>query len=122
MRRYTWLAHSRPMRHLPVAWCACYAGDLAALTAASVYAYHTGGAGLSLIAIGVLLVVVAVVFWPSPAHIDSRIAGPGPDVDLLRQVAFFRPLPFALIEHLATELQPATFEPGDVIIREREGG
>ena len=41
MMRYIWLARSRPMRHLLVAWCACYAGDLAAFTAASVYACGT---------------------------------------------------------------------------------
>jgi CRP-like cAMP-binding protein len=41
---------------------------------------------------------------------------------LLRQVPFFRPLPFAIVEHLASELQSATYEPGDVIIREGEPG
>ena len=35
MRQYIWLAHGRHMRHLLVAWCVCYAGDLAAFTAAS---------------------------------------------------------------------------------------
>ena len=41
-----WLARNRPIRLLLMAWGACYASDLAAFTAASVYAYHTGGAGL----------------------------------------------------------------------------
>ena len=80
------------------------------------------GARGTLVATGVLLVVIAAVFWPSLARIDSRIAAPGPGVALLRQVAFFRPLPFAVIEHLATELRSATYEPGDVIIREGEPG
>ena len=41
-----WLARSRPVLLLLVAWGLCYAGDLAAFTAASVYAYRAGGAGL----------------------------------------------------------------------------
>jgi hypothetical protein len=46
VRQYTWLARSRQIRLLLMAWGVCYAGDLAAFTAASVYAYRTGGAGL----------------------------------------------------------------------------
>jgi hypothetical protein len=42
---------------------------------------------------------------------------PGPDLALLRQVSFFRPMPFAIVDHLASELQSATCEPSDVIIR-----
>ena len=46
MRKYVWLAHSRSIRRLLLACGVCYAGDLAAFTAASVYAYHAGGTGL----------------------------------------------------------------------------
>ena len=37
-------------------------------------------------------------------------------------MSFFRPLPFAIVEHLASELRSATYEPGDTIIREGEPG
>ena len=90
-----------------------------AVTPLLIRAWGTRG---TLLATGVLLVVVAAVFWPSLAHIDSRIAAPGPDLALLRQVAFFRPLPFAVIEHLATELESATYESGGVVVREGEPG
>jgi MFS family permease len=83
---------------------------------------HAWGARGTLVATGALLVVAAAGFWPSLAAIDRRIAAPGPDLALLRQVPFFGPLPFAVVEHLATELQPATYRPGDVIIREGEPG
>jgi MFS family permease len=83
---------------------------------------HGWGARGTLIATGGLLVVVAAAFVPSLAALDSRIAAPGPDLALVRQVPFFRPLPFAVIEHLAAELQPVSYEPGDVIIREGEPG
>ena len=76
----------------------------------------------TLIATGLLLVVSAAAFLPRLTAIDGRISAPGPDLALLRQVPFFGPLPFAIVEHLASELQPATYEPGDVIIREGEPG
>jgi CRP-like cAMP-binding protein len=37
-------------------------------------------------------------------------------------VSFFGPLPFATVEHLASVLRSATYEPGDVIIREGDAG
>ena len=83
---------------------------------------HAWGARGTLIATGLLLVVAAVASLPSLTAIDGRISAPGPDLALLRRVSFFRPMPFAIVEHLASELQPATYEPGDVIIREGEPG
>ena len=46
LRQYTWLARSKPILLLLIAWGLSYAGDLAAFTAASVYAFRAGGAGL----------------------------------------------------------------------------
>jgi len=45
MRQYMWLARSRPIRLLLLAWGITYAGDLAAFTVASVYLYRAGAAG-----------------------------------------------------------------------------
>jgi CRP-like cAMP-binding protein len=67
-------------------------------------------------------VVAAAAFVPRLRAIDGRIAAPGPELALLRQVSFFRPLPFAIVEHLASELQSAVYEPGETIIREGEPG
>ncbi len=83
---------------------------------------HAWGARGTLIATGLLPVVLATAFLPSLTAIDGRISAPGPDLALLRQVSFFRPLPFAIVEHLASELQSATYEPGAVIITEGEPG
>jgi Cyclic nucleotide-binding domain len=83
---------------------------------------HAWGGRGTLIATGLLVVVLAAAFLPRLTAIDGRISAPGPDLALLRQVSFFRPLPFATVEHLASELQPATYQPGDVIIREGEPG
>ena len=83
---------------------------------------HAWGARGTLIATGTLLVVAAAAFVPRLRAIDGRIAAPGPELALLRQVSFFRPLPFAIVEHLASELQSAAYEPGETIIREGEPG
>ena len=40
-----WLARSRPILLLLLAWGISYAGDMAAYTVASVYLYRAGGAG-----------------------------------------------------------------------------
>src|SRR5215470_10257841 len=40
------ISRSKPILLLLTAWCLSYAGDLAAFTAASVYAFQAGGAGL----------------------------------------------------------------------------
>jgi len=76
----------------------------------------------TLIATGALLVVIVALSVPSLTAIDHRISEPGPDLGPLRQVSFFGPLPFAIVEHLASELQPATYEPGHVIIQDGEPG
>ena len=83
---------------------------------------HAWGARGTLIATGLLVVVLAAAFLPRLTAIDGRISAPGPDLALLRQVSFFHPLPFAIVEHLTSELQSATYQPGDVIIRDGEPG
>ena len=80
------------------------------------------GARGTLIATGGLLVAAAAWSLPRLTAIDRTISAPGPGYALLRQVPFFRPLPFAIAEHLAAELKPATYQPGDVIIQEGEPG
>src|SRR5262249_34724552 len=74
------------------------------------------------VAAGRRLVVTAAVFVPRLRAIDDRIAALGPELALLRRVSFLRPLPFAIAEHLASELESATYDAGDVIIREGEPG
>ena len=80
------------------------------------------GARGTLMATGLLVVVSAAAFLPRLAAIDGKISAPGPDLARLRQVSFFHPLPFAIVEHLTSELQSATYQPGEVIIRDGEPG
>jgi len=83
---------------------------------------HAFGARATLAGVGLLLIATAAGFLPSLKAIDSRLSAPGPQVALLRQVSFLGPLPFATVEHLASVLRSAAYEPGDVIIREGDPG
>src|SRR5215469_1759777 len=69
---YVWLARSRPIRPLLLGYCLCYAGDLAAFTAASVFVYHAGGAvyvGL----LGLLKALPGAVLVPLVASWSDRV-------------------------------------------------
>jgi MFS family permease len=83
---------------------------------------HAFGARATMAGVGLLLIATAIGFIPSLKAIDGRLSAPGPEVALLRRVSFFGPLPFATVEHLASVLRPATYEPGEVIIREGDPG
>jgi len=80
------------------------------------------GARGALITTGLLLVVITAMAVPNLTAIDHTVAAPGPDLALVRQVSFFRPLPFAIVDQLASELESSTYEPGDVIIEDGQPG
>jgi hypothetical protein len=56
------------------------------------------------------------------ARIDRTMPQPGREVDLLRNLPIFAPLPLAITELLTTELRPQEFESGSVVMREGDPG
>ena len=56
------------------------------------------------------------------ARIDRTMPQPGQEVDLLRGLPIFAPLPLAVIELLSTELRPHRFAPGTAVMREGDPG
>ncbi|MGH3277454.1 MAG: cyclic nucleotide-binding domain-containing protein, partial [Streptosporangiaceae bacterium] len=56
------------------------------------------------------------------ARLDRAMPAPGQEVELLRRLAMFEPLPLAVIELLAADLQPREFAPDAVAVREGERG
>ena len=50
-------------------------------------------------------------------RLDAAMPAPGREAELLRRLAIFAPLPLAVIEFLATELQPHEFPAGTVAVR-----
>jgi MFS family permease len=55
-------------------------------------------------------------------RLDRLMPVPGPEAGLLRNVPMFAPLPLAVTELLAAEIQPRQFPAGAVVIREGEAG
>jgi len=55
-------------------------------------------------------------------RLDRAMPAPGPEVGLLRNLPMFAPLPLAVTELLATEVEPRQFPDGAVIMREGEAG
>jgi len=55
-------------------------------------------------------------------RLDKAMPAPGQEVEMLRRLAMFAPLPLAVIELLASDLQPHEFPEGTVAVREGEVG
>ncbi len=68
------------------------------------------------------LTILALAHVRRFARVDMAMPAPGEEVGLLRRLAMFAPLPLAVIELLATDLQPHEFPPGTAAVREGEAG
>ena len=80
------------------------------------------GDRLALVVSGALLPVLAALSWRALRRVDETARRPGRELDLLRAVPMFAPLPPATIEHLASSLAPLEVEAGSVIFRAGDGG
>jgi MFS family permease len=75
----------------------------------------------ALIASGSLLPALAVIFWRRLQAVDADTLAPA-ELELLRRLALFRPLPPATLDHLASSLIAVRATDGDEIIRQGESG
>ena len=55
-------------------------------------------------------------------RLDRAMPAPGPEVGVLRDLPMFAPLPLAVTDLLAAEIEPRQFPAGAVVIREGEAG
>ena len=55
-------------------------------------------------------------------RLDRAMPAPGPEVGLLRNLPMFAPLPLAVTELLAAEIEPRQFPAGAVVMREGDVG
>ena len=76
----------------------------------------------ALAAVGIPLPVVAVLAWRRLRALDTSIAAPSPQLELLRGIPIFRPLPPATLEQLARGLHSIHVPAGSEIIRQGEHG
>ena len=64
------------------------------------------------------LTALAVAHVRRFIRFDAAMPAPGQEVELLRRLAMFEPLPLAVIELLATDLEPHEFPAGTPAVRE----
>jgi MFS family permease len=80
------------------------------------------GAPAALIGTAVLLLVIAAVVWRRLRSIDGAADVPQVQIQLLRLVPIFAPLPAPELEGLARALEPVHVAAGTTVIREGEAG
>ena len=82
----------------------------------------TLGTRAALVVTGLFLPVLVALFWPRLASIDRAAHVPARQLELLRAIPIFAPLPAATIEHLAHSLRHRRAAAGAEIVRAGEVG
>jgi hypothetical protein len=83
---------------------------------------HVVGVRGSLALLGGGLAGLALAHAVRFRRLDRAMPAPGPEVGLLYNLPMFAPLPLAVTELLATEIEPRQFPAGAVVMREGEAG
>lgn len=78
------------------------------------------GLRTALAASGGLLLLAALLYWPTFRRVDATIVQPGPELALLRGLPMFAGLPVAVVEQLASTAAPRRYEPGQPVMRQGE--
>jgi MFS family permease len=76
----------------------------------------------ALIATGAILPLLAALLWRRLSALDRAAPAPERELELLRGIEFFRPLPPPILEGLAGAMAPMRVEAGREIFREGEAG
>jgi MFS family permease len=76
----------------------------------------------ALIVTGAILPALALLAWRRLSVLDEATAVPVRELELLRRVRLFHPLPAPQIERLARRLEPVTARPGEAIVRQGDPG
>jgi CRP-like cAMP-binding protein len=95
---------------------------LAAGSAVAPVLLHALGMSGTLALLGAGLASLAVAYAPRFVSLDRAMPAPGPEAALLHRQPMFAPLPLAVTELLASELQPRQYPPGTTVMREGEPG
>jgi len=95
---------------------------LGAGSVAAPWLLHAFGMRGTLALLGGGLAVLALAHVRRFVRLDKAMPAPGQEVEMLRRLAMFAPLPLAVIELLASDLQPHEFPEGTVAVREGEVG
>jgi MFS family permease len=85
-------------------------------------AIDTVGIRWALIATGILLPVSAGLTWRRIKALDAEVMTPTRELQLLRSISIFKPLPAPALDQLASSLIPITATAGTEIVRNGEHG
>jgi MFS family permease len=80
------------------------------------------GTRSTLIIVGAFLPAVAALSWPRLARIDREVRIPARELELLRGIPIFAPLPAPTLEYLANELREVHVAAGLDVVRAGEPG
>jgi hypothetical protein len=83
---------------------------------------HAVGIGWSFAIAGAVLPIVALAGWPSLRRAEEHAGLPGEELELLRNIELFRPLPEGVLERLARNLRPVRAPAGAIVVREGDVG
>lgn len=71
---------------------------------------------------GALLPVLAIVTWPLIRRVDDEAMIPDDELELMRGIPLFAPLPMTALERIAGALTPTAHAAGETIFREGDPG
>jgi hypothetical protein len=81
-----------------------------------------GGGRAAVLGVALLLPTLALVWRRRMLTLDSSARVPVVEIALLRQLPLFASLPAPELEGIARSLQPASAEPGDVVVKQGDTG
>jgi predicted MFS family arabinose efflux permease len=76
----------------------------------------------ALVAAGAFLPLVGLLAWSKLRQVDNRAVVPGPELDLLRRIQIFAPLPQHVLEQLSWHVVPVHADAGHIVIRQGDPG
>ncbi|MGH3509773.1 MAG: cyclic nucleotide-binding domain-containing protein, partial [Nocardioidaceae bacterium] len=83
---------------------------------------HLLGARRAFGFIGAAILVLALLYAARFARVDRDLPRPGPQLELMRRLPMFAPLPLMIVEGLASVLEPQEYAAGDVVMRQGDPG
>jgi len=93
------------------------AGPPAGGSVAAPLLLHALGVRATLALLGGGLTILALAHVRRFVRLDAAMPAPGAELGLLRRLAMFAPLPLAVIELLASDLEPHEYTAGAVVVR-----
>jgi MFS family permease len=83
---------------------------------------HAVGVRASLVVIGLVLPTAVAVSWHLLRRMDREVSIPERELELLRSIPMFAPLPAVALEQLAARMRRVEMPAGSIVVREGDAG